>query len=80
MSSMDLARLASLVVSNPTLQGVHLNHLLLFFAVASSIKDDHLLIQPSEHDLTVAPGGSGIRGYWIATAAWTRLKWGQCQR
>lgn len=52
---MDLARLASLVVSNPSLQGVHLNQLLLFFAIASSIKDDLFLIQLSEHVLAVAP-------------------------
>ena len=52
---MDLAQLASLVVNNPSLQAIHLNQLLLFFAVISSLRDDLLLIQPSEHAPTVLP-------------------------
>ncbi|KAI9568615.1 hypothetical protein HD554DRAFT_2007376, partial [Boletus coccyginus] len=34
---------------------IRLNQLLLFFAIASSIKDDLSLIQLSEHVLAVAP-------------------------
>jgi hypothetical protein len=51
---MDLAQLASLVVNNPSLQAIHLDQLLLFFAIASSLRDD-LLIQPSEHASAVPP-------------------------
>ena len=52
---MDLTQLASLVVNNPSLQAVHLNQLLLFFAVVSSLRDNLLLIQPSEHAACCPP-------------------------
>ncbi|KAG9308618.1 hypothetical protein JVU11DRAFT_11726 [Chiua virens] len=43
------------VARHPSLRSVDLNQLLLFFAVASSLKDDILLIQPSEHCPTEPP-------------------------
>ncbi|KAG9308182.1 hypothetical protein JVU11DRAFT_12385 [Chiua virens] len=43
------------VAHHPSLQSVDLNQLLLFFAVASFLKDDILPIQPSEHCPTEPP-------------------------
>ena len=52
---MDLAQLASNVASRPSLHTISLEQLLLFLAIASSMQDNLLLIQPSEHAPTVAP-------------------------
>ncbi|KAG9314694.1 hypothetical protein JVU11DRAFT_5501 [Chiua virens] len=52
---MNLASLASLVASSPAVHGITVNQVFLFLAIASSMKDDLILILPSEQPPMVPP-------------------------
>ena len=52
---MDLGTLSTLVTVNPSLQSISLDRLLLFLASTAAIKNDILLIQPSDHSIATTP-------------------------
>lgn len=52
---MDLATLSKLVTINLSLHSIPFNRLLLFLAITTAIKNDLLLMQPSDHPITTTP-------------------------
>ena len=54
-SNMDLGTLSTKVAANPSLSSMPLDGLLLFLASAAAIKNNILLLQPSDHSPDAAP-------------------------
>ena len=52
---MDLAKLSTQITANPSLQSIPFNCLLLFLAMTAAIKNDIILMQPSNHPLAATP-------------------------
>ena len=52
---MDLSILSTIVSKTPPLQSVSLENLLLFFACTAGLKNDILLVQPSNHAAVTTP-------------------------
>ena len=52
---MDLAKFSAQITANPSLQSIPFDCLLLFLAAIIAIKNDLVLMQPSDHPLAAAP-------------------------
>jgi hypothetical protein len=52
---MDLGKLAMAIVANSSLQTITLDRLLLFLASITPLKNDILLMQPSDHTIASPP-------------------------
>ena len=52
---MDLGKLATVIVANPSLHTITLDRLLLFLASIAPLKNDILLMQPSDHTIASPP-------------------------
>lgn len=52
---MDLATFSTMVMANPSIQSIPFDRFLLFLAIVTAIKNDILLMQPSDLSLSTVP-------------------------